>query len=155
MKTKRTWIFGFAAVGMLVIAAPAAPARAQMVAQTQTSATGLEVEDVQRAGATVTGWVVNHTGHEAHDVRLMVENDFRWARERSPGDDNPGRSTVVRLPEPIPPNGKVRFRYDMPPLPARSDGHFVTDVKVLSFTERWLVEPAAAIREVSPPPAVP
>ena len=113
---------------------------------------GVAVSGVQRTGSTVTGWVSNETNHEVRDLRLMVQQDWRWAREMKPGDDNPGTSDIVRVPQAIPPGGKVQFRYDMPqPLPERGDGHFVTNVKVLSFSEHWMVEPSAAVeRRVVP-----
>lgn len=105
---------------------------------------GLAVSGVRTVGSSVTGWVENQTSHEVRDVRLLVEQEFRWAREMQPGEDNPGSGTIVRVPEPIPAGGKVEFRYDMPaPLPERSDGHFATEVKVLSFSEHWEVDPAS------------
>jgi len=108
---------------------------------------GVSVEGVQRVGDEVTGWVVNGTGNEVTDVRLLVQQNWRWTKEMQPGEDNPGRGTIVRLPEPIPAGGRLRFRYDMPlPLPERSDGSFETDVKVMGFTERWLEVPATATR---------
>lgn len=111
---------------------------------------GLEVRDVRSSDTEVTGWVVNHTGKEVRDVRLMVDQQWRWARERQPGDDNPGRGTVVRVEQPIPANGRVQFRYELPqPLPRRDDGHFETAVHVMSFSEHWF-EPTAAV----PPRAV-
>jgi hypothetical protein len=117
------------------------------------SPSGLSVRDVRTDGSTVTGWVDNQTGHEVRDVRLMVEQDFRWTNEMKPGDDNPGNSTTVQVPQPIPAGGSVQFRYDMPaPLPQRADGHFETAVKVLSFSEHWDQGPTAAIppRSVAP-----
>lgn len=116
------------------------------LAQSGDAPSGVAVTGVQRTGTTVTGWVENRTNHEVRDLRLVVQQDWRWAREMKPGDDNPGTSDIVRVPEPIPPGGRVKFRYDMPqPLPERTDGHFETNVKVLSFSEHWLVEPSAAV----------
>lgn len=117
------------------------------------SPSGLAIRDVRTDGSTVTGWVDNQTGHEVRDVRLMVEQDFRWTNEMKPGDDNPGKSDTVRVPQPIPAGGSIQFRYDMPaPLPQRNDGHFETAVKVLSFSEHWDEFPTAAIppRSVAP-----
>jgi hypothetical protein len=114
------------------------------VASAQNAPSGLAVRDVRTDGNSVSGWVVNQTSNEVRDVRLMVEQQFRWTREMQPGEDNPGSGTIVRVPEPIPAGGKVQFRYDMPtPLPQRSDGHFETAVRVLSFSEHWY-EPTAA-----------
>jgi hypothetical protein len=114
---------------------------------------GLAVRDVRTDGNSVSGWVVNQTPHEVRDVRLMVEQQWRWTAEMKPGEDNPGSGTVVRVPEPIPANGRVQFRYDLPePLPQRTDGHFETAVRVLSFSEHWY-EPtsnAPQVRVVTP-----
>lgn len=118
----------------------------------QDAPSGLDVRDVRTDGSSVTGWVVNQTSNEVRDVRLMVQQEFRWTREMQPGDDNPGSGTVVRVPQAIPAGGRVQFRYDMPaPLPQRTDGHFETNVKVLSFSEHWY-EPTAAApqRAVAP-----
>lgn len=117
---------------------------------------GLAVEGVQRLGNEVSGWVVNRTENEVTDVRLLIQQNWRWANEKHPGDDNPGRGTIVRVPEPIPPNGRIKFRYDMPSsLPERADGTFDTDVKVMSFTERWFEAPATATRTMRSEPALP
>ena len=124
------------ALCMLLALAPA-PARAA------DPPSGLGVRDVRSDGASVTGWVVNDTAHEVRDVRLMVERQWRWASEMKPGEDNPGSGTVVRVEQPIPANGRVQFRYDLPSEPQRSDGHFETVVRVLSFSEHWY-EPTAA-----------
>jgi len=117
-----------------------------VAAEVGAAPSGLGVSGVRTDGSTVTGWVENQTSHEVRDVRLMVEQEFRWTREMQPGDDNPGSGTIVRVPQPIPAGGKVQFRYDMPaPLPQRSDGHFETEVKVLSFSEHWNTDPTASI----------
>jgi len=114
----------------------------------QDTPSGLDVRDVRTVGSSVTGWVVNQTSHEVRDVRLMVQQEFRWTREMQPGEDNPGSGTIVRVPEPIPAGGRVQFRYDMPaPLPERTDGHFQTSVKVLSFSEHWYEPTASAPRQ--------
>ena len=104
---------------------------------------GLGIRDVRSDGASVTGWVVNDTNHEVRDVRLMVERQWRWTSEMKPGEDNPGSGTVVRVEQPIPASGRVEFRYALPSEPQRSDGHFETVVRVLSFSEHWY-EPTSA-----------
>lgn len=138
----RTTLIAAALVAALSIAAGAARAA--------DAPSGVDVRDVTSNAGSVTGWVVNQTSHEVRDVRLMVEQQWRWTREMKPGDDNPGSGTVVRVEQPIPAGGRVQFRYDLPtPLPQRNDGHFETAVRVLSFSEHWY-EPTAAI----PPRAV-
>lgn len=128
-------------LGLLVLH-PATATRAQAE-----EGVGLSVEGVQRLGNEVTGWVVNRTDNEVTDVRLLIQENWFWADEKHPGDDNPGRGTIVRVPEPIPPNGRIKFRYELTrPLPERTDGTFQTDVKVMSFTERWFEAPATTTR---------
>jgi hypothetical protein len=132
-------------VGLLTMLCLLLGAAPRAGAQVGASPSGLAVSGVRTDGSSVTGWVENQTSHEVRDVRLMVEQEFRWTREMRPGDDNPGSGTIVRVPQPIPPGGKVQFRYDMPaPLPQRNDGHFETEVKVLSFSEHWFTDPTAA-----------
>jgi hypothetical protein len=139
--TIRTTTFALAAALAAVLALDAGRAGAQ------SGAVGLSVEGVHRSGSEVTGWVVNRTDNEVTDVRLLVQQNWSWTKEMQPGDDNPGSGTIVRVPEPIPAGGRVKFRYDMPtPLPERNDGSFATDVKVMSFTERWLEAPATTTR---------
>lgn len=130
---KATWTSFALSMLLLVAAGPARAADAP---------SGLDVRDVRSDGGAVTGWVVNDTNHEVRDVRLMVERQWRWAKEMKPGEDNPGSGTVVRVEQPIPANGRVQFRYDLPSEPQRSDGHFETVVRVLSFSEHWY-EPTA------------
>lgn len=138
---KATTIFSTLAM-LLTLAAPSRAAT--------DAASGLDVRDVRSDGSSVTGWVVNATSHEVRDVRLMVERQWRWAREMNPGEDNPGSGTVVRIEQPIPANGRVQFRYDLPAEPARGDGHFETVVRVLSFSEHWYEPTSAAPRAVAP-----
>lgn len=128
----------------LALALTAAPTRAA------DAPSGLEVRDVRSDGTSVTGWVVNETDHEVRDVRLMVERQWRWTKEMQPGEDNPGSGTVVRVEQPIPASGRVQFRWDLPSEPARSDGHFETVVRVLSFSEHWYEPTAVKPRAVAP-----
>jgi hypothetical protein len=125
-------------------------ALAPQPAQAADAPSGLAVRDVSSNGASVTGWVVNETDHEVRDVRLMVEQQWRWTKELKPGEDNPGSGTVVRVEQPIPANGRVQFRYDLPAQPERGDGHFETVVRVLSFSEHWYEPTAAKPRAVVP-----
>lgn len=111
---------------------------------------GVAIRDVRSDGTSVTGWVVNDTSHEVRDVRLMVERQWRWAREMNPGEDNPASGTVVRVEQPIPANGRLEFRYDLPPEPQRNDGHFETVVRVLSFSEHWYEPTAIAPQRTAP-----
>jgi hypothetical protein len=144
-----TFAFAAALATLLTLHVPRAGAQSD-------ARVGVDVEGVQRSGDTVTGWVVNRTDNEITDVRLLVQQNWRWTKEMQPGEDNPGSGTMVRVPQPVPAGGRVKFRYDMPvPLPQRSDGSFETDVKVMSFTERWFEAPATATRTSPGRPALP
>lgn len=92
------------------------------------------VDDVRVVGDKVTGRITNRTGDELRDVRLLIEEPFRWNDEFHPGEDNPGRATAAVLPKAIPPRGSVQFELDLPPRPPRQDGTFDTAVTVVSLT---------------------
>ncbi len=85
---------------------------------------------------TVSGVVVNRSGHILKDVRLLIDSTWLWDNEFRPGTDGPGRADYVTLHEEIPPGGSARFTYrPEEPLPRRSDGRFVTNVRVHGVTE--------------------
>jgi hypothetical protein len=85
---------------------------------------------------TVSGVVVNRSGHVLKDVRLLIDSQWLWNNEFRPGTDSPGRAVYITLREEIPPRGSARFTYrPEEPLPRRSDGRFVTSVRVHGLTE--------------------
>lgn len=93
------------------------------------------VHDVTAKDGIVSGVVVNNTGHKLENVELLIRYDWLWNNEVLPGEDNPGRAMVHRLPA-VPPAGEIPFSYQPEsPLPERSDGHFSISVKVIGYTE--------------------
>ncbi|MBI3785600.1 MAG: hypothetical protein HY270_19580 [Deltaproteobacteria bacterium] len=66
----------------------------------------------------------------------MIRHAWLWKNERHPGSDNPGRTDRYVVPGEVPAGGTLPFSYTIePPLPNRSDGHFVTTVELVGLTE--------------------
>ena len=109
---------------------------AETIVPRQQAAQDVLVSDVRAEDGTVSGVVVNNTGHEIQNVKLLIRYDWLWANEFSPGQDSPGRAIVHTVEENIPPGGQVPFTYHpASPLPQRSDGRFLTSVVVLGYTQ--------------------
>jgi hypothetical protein len=84
----------------------------------------------------ITGSVFNGSGVAIKDVELLVSHVWSWNDERHPGENNPGRSSYIRVAGEIPASGSIPFSYKPePPLPTRTDGNFETTAAVQSFTE--------------------
>jgi hypothetical protein len=127
MQMKRT-LCGLLMVALLAIASPPL-ARGDLSGD-------VIVQDVQASLDSVRGRTVNPKAAELRDIRMLVTHTFHWADEMHPGEDNPSRSDIFTIPGPIPPRGSISFEEKLvPPLPARADGHFVTSVEILGFTE--------------------
>jgi hypothetical protein len=109
---------------------------AETIIPRQQAAQDVLVRDVRVENGAVSGVVVNNTGHEIQNVKLLVRYDWLWANEFSPGQDSPGRAIVHTVEEDIPPGGQVPFTYHPEsPLPQRSDGRFQTSVVVIGYTQ--------------------
>jgi len=117
----------------LFLAAPAA--RALEIVPHGAADRAVEIEDVQVQNHTVTGRLVNRSGHELSDVRLLVDHPFVWKDEWHPGRSSPSRASMEEVSGPIAPCQSVSFRFGPEKLPARSDGRFATQVKLLGYTE--------------------
>ncbi len=88
------------------------------------------VAEVSRRGDVVVGTLVNRGGDQIRDIRLLIDIPFLWKNELAPGDDSPGRSSVLTVAGPIAPNGRLAFEFTpTPPLPERTDGRYA-DPKV-------------------------
>lgn len=107
------------------------------------------LKDVAVAGGAVSGAIENHGALPVKDVKLLVQQRYRWPKETKPGALDPGRAAQVMVTETIPPGGRAPFTHDGGPLPQTSDGgSFETTVTVLSFV---VVTPP----ELPPPAATP
>lgn len=114
--------------------AGANPAVAQDVLS-QGKTGGVELQGVQTsADGSVSGQVVNNTGHPVRDVHLMVIHDWLWANEFNPGRDDAGTVGSVKVDGDIAPGGSKSFSYaPSPALPNRSDGSFLTSVTISGY----------------------
>jgi hypothetical protein len=103
---------------------PAAAAKLELV--------GLTVHN----DGSIDGSIANRSDAAIDDIDLLVSHAWSWGGERTPGVDDPGRATHLRVAGVIPPQGSLSFSYaPVPSLPVRSDGSFTTTAAVQSFSE--------------------
>jgi hypothetical protein len=97
----------------------------------------LKIEGVKFVGGFVRGTVMNPTSAEVSEIKLLIRYVWMWKSERTPGEDNPGRSEYDVVPGPIRPGGSLSFEHSpSPPLPLdRQDGRFEVEVSVVGFTQ--------------------
>ena len=93
------------------------------------------VQDVRTDAGAVSGTIANNSSRPVRDVQLLVRQSWLWNDERHPGSDPPGRTLTYVVNEPVAAHATRTFRYELPPLPQRDDGHFDTRVVVGGFTE--------------------
>ncbi len=94
------------------------------------------LQDIKTSGSTVSGVIVNKSNHPINNVDLLIRYTWLWQNERHPGKDSPGRSSFYKIPDEIPPGGRLAFTYKPPsPLPSRSDGHFEAGADIAGFRE--------------------
>jgi hypothetical protein len=131
-----TWLLCFAATTALCSAAFGETAGPDIVSG-PAAASKLEIRGLEvGSDGAVSGTVVNASGGAIKDVELRVSHVWSWTDERYPGEDNPGRASVIRVTGPLSDSGSLPFAYaPNPPLPTRADGIFQTSVAVQSFTE--------------------
>jgi hypothetical protein len=99
------------------------------------------VTGIARRGDAVVGRLVNRSGAEIRDIRLLIDMPFLWADETKPGDDSPGRSSVLTVAGPLAPRGELAFEFTpSPPLPQRTDGRF-TDPQAHVLGYRTISQP--------------
>jgi|SRR5579875_2274533 hypothetical protein len=141
MKRSLMWIAS--AVTLLFIAAFAPTVMAQELISTHQLAQSVDLRDVTTApNGAVSGTIINRTGMTVRDVKLMINYAWVWRNDFKPGPDSPGRTVYITAAADIPPHGEGSFRYQpSPPLPDRSDGHFVPHAHIVGFTQ--MVPPGA------------
>jgi hypothetical protein len=95
----------------------------------------VEVRDVSaRPDGTLSAVLANTSGRRLTDVQLLITYDFLWDNEFHPGPVSPSRAYPYAVSEEIPPGASLRLTFrPEEPLPARSDGHFVPSVQVVSL----------------------
>ena len=138
--------FAFCALG-------ATAARAAEVVATGDLGRYVAVRDVSESDGAVSGVVVNVSSQPVKDIELHITHEWLWKNEFHPGPDNPGRLGKVMLHDEIAPGGQARFSYRPdPPLPDRTDGHFVTKVDVAGVTSIETAPSTGATSSVGAPP---
>lgn len=122
------------AAGFLVLGARAASAEVVETSYAQgfDSAT---IRDCRVEPTQLVCKIDNRSKGELRDVEIAVRREFRWTNEFHPGEDNPGWSSIIKLPQPIPPGGSQTFTYPGSFVDNRSDGTFSTKVEVLGYAE--------------------
>ena len=140
MTNMRNWRTAFALASGFVFGNPLAPVSAEtveiVVLGREQATEDVQVRDVRVEDGVVSGVVINNTGNELRDVKLLIRYDWLWKNEFSPGHDSPGRAIAYSVQEDLPPGGQARFAYHPEaPLPQRPDGRFLTSVVVLGYTQ--------------------
>ncbi len=130
---RRIWILG-ALFGLLALPRQDA-ATAETVATSPEVAQTIRIDDLIVKDDSVSGTVVNKSSATLREVELRLRQVWHWQDERHPGDDDPGRALPFALAADVAPNGSVPFTFEIPRLPQRSDGHFVTTIDVVGFSE--------------------
>lgn len=109
-------------------------ASAQELLSSTAAPGAVRVEAHAGADLGVTGTVYNGTDATVTQVEVLIRHDWLWANETKPGTDDPAWADRVLITDPIPPGGQLRFtRVPARPVPARTDGRFVTSVRVGAY----------------------
>jgi hypothetical protein len=88
------------------------------------------------ANGTVSGTIANRSDLTISNVKLEIDYSWVWRNDLRPGEDSPARTVYVTAPAAIPPHGQGSFTYQpSPPLPSRTDGHFVPLVHIVGLTQ--------------------
>ena len=126
-----------ATVGIVIplVSVSASTAATVEIADDDTSS-AIAIRDVTRRGNVIVGTLTNRGADQIRDIRLLIDIPFLWANEVKPGEDSPGRATVLTVKGPLPPHGELAFEFTPnPPLPERTDGRFGDpQVRVMGFS---------------------
>jgi hypothetical protein len=142
------YAFGGMTLGLWLASGLAAAATEELVPNLSSDVT---VEDVRSDPLAVHGRIINETGDQLENVRLVITDQFLWRNEFHPGEDSPGDAHVVVVPGPIPPHGTATFAFQRPsPLPDRPEGDFTTEVSATEVTLRPVTGYYPSERSVSP-----
>jgi len=112
----------------------AATAHGQTVLDANEATRTVEVRNVNVSENVITGEVVNRSPHLLQNVELLLQFHWLWKNERHPQDNSLGRSVFLMLDRNIRPGESAAFTFKPdPPLPARSDGHYMAEVSLAGF----------------------
>jgi hypothetical protein len=121
---------------LALVAALALPVVASAVDSPEDVDGTVSVAGVRAEDGAIVAVLTNRGEKPVHDVRILVDYIYHWPKERSPGDESPGRSWPHVFPGPIAPGASETMRFvpdgGLPTAP----GTFEPKVKVLGFKER-------------------
>ena len=90
------------------------------------------IESVQSEAGHVSGVIRNHSSESVSDVRLLIQQTYRWSNERKPIGENPSRAVVRVIAGPIAPGDSVRFN-EVVPTPQVARGSFEAHAQILGY----------------------
>ena len=129
----RIWIFG-ALLGIVILPLHGASATAAVLSSSEVAQT-IVINDLTVREGSVSGTIVNKSSATVRGVELLLRQTWLWNNERHPGTDSPGRTLSFTFAADVAPHASAPFTFQIPPLPQRSDGQFVTTMDVTGFTE--------------------
>lgn len=130
----RITILGALLLGILSLPLHDATAAAAVVPSSEAAQT-ISINDLAVNGDQVSGTVVNKSSATVRGVELTLRQVWHWTDERHPGTDSPGRTLPLTFGGEVAPNASAPFTFQIPRLPQRTDGRFVTTMDVTGFTE--------------------
>jgi len=132
---RKAVLFAFGALlGILILPLHGATATAGVVPSSEAART-IVINDLTVQDGSVSGTIVNKSSATVRGVQLLLRQTWLWNDERHPGTDSPGRTLPFTFAGDVAPNGSAPFTFQIPPLPERSDGRFVTTMDVTGLTE--------------------
>jgi len=90
------------------------------------------IESVQSEAGRVSGVIRNHSSQSVSDIRLLIQQTYRWPNERKPTGENPSRAVVRVIAGPIPAGDFVRFN-EVVPTPQVAHGSFEAHAQILDY----------------------
>jgi hypothetical protein len=129
----RIWIFG-ALLGIVILPLHGVSAAAPVLPSSDVAQT-IVIDDLTVREGSVSGTIVNKSSSTVRGVELLLRQTWLWNNERHPGTDSPGRTLPFTFAADVAPQASAPFTFQIPPLPQRSDGQFVTTMDVTGFTE--------------------
>jgi hypothetical protein len=116
--------------------AEASGAAEPVVLEPEEASKFVTVDEIALEEGRVTGVIVNRRPHPLRDVRLVVENVYRWPSEFRPGEESPNQAEIILVEEEIPAGSRTPFSATLRrPSSPEVGGHFVTQVHILGFSE--------------------
>ena len=149
MRSKTGRLVGSALALLTAATVAAARIEAEQVGQGEI-ATVVRIDNVERAGNTVTARLQNLSNDRLENVRVIVGESFRWTNERHPGPNDPSRADVVMVTDPIPPRGSIVVRHTFDSRPERTDGWFTPTVEVVGLERYALPDSPRIVTPDSP-----